>query len=113
MYDYMKSLHRQFFREPECSELRREIEQTRQELRDQLDKEKRRKLLYLVDCQAALREDISIQSFLAGYRLACGIYRELLMQPPHSFDREEETRTEEIYRIEKKAAEAARSEQED
>jgi hypothetical protein len=23
MYDYMKSLHRQFFREPECSELRR------------------------------------------------------------------------------------------
>lgn len=113
MYDYMKSLHRQFFREPECSELRREIEQTRQELRDQLDKEKRRKLLYLVDCQAALREDISLQSFLAGYRLACGIYRELLMQPPHSFDREEETRTEEIYRIEKKAAEAARSEQED
>lgn len=34
MYDYMKTLHRQFFREPECSELRREIEQTHQALRD-------------------------------------------------------------------------------
>lgn len=107
MYDYMKSLHRQFFREPECGELRREIEQTRQALRDQMDKEKRRKLLYLVDCQAALREEVSLQSFLVGYRLACGIYRELLMQPPHSFDREEEKRAEEIYQIEKKAAQAA------
>lgn len=113
MYDYMKSLHRQFFREPECGELHREIEQTRQELRDQLDKEKRRKLLYLVDCQAALREDISLQSFLAGYRLACGIYRELLQEPTHSFDREEEKRSEEIYQIEKKAAEAACSGKED
>ena len=37
MYDYMKTLHRQFFQEPECRELRREIEQTRQVLRDGMD----------------------------------------------------------------------------
>ena len=113
MYDYMKTLHRQFFREPECSELRREIEQTRQVLRDGMDKESRRRLLYLTDCQSALREEVSLQSFLAGYRLACGIYRELLQEPPHSFDQEEEKRTEEIYQIEKKAAEAACSGKED
>lgn len=113
MYDYMKTLHRQFFREPECSELRREIEQTRQVLRDGMDKESRRRLLYLTDCQSALREEVSLQSFLAGYRLACGIYRELLQEPPHSFDQEEEKRTEEIYQIEKKAAEVACSGKED
>ena len=113
MYDYMKTLHRQFFREPECSELRSEIEQTRQVLRDGMDKESRRRLLYLTDCQSALREEVSLQSFLAGYRLACGIYRELLQEPPHSFDWEEEKRTAEIYQIEKKAAEAACSGKED
>lgn len=113
MYDYMKSLHRQFFREPECSELRREIEQTRQVLRDGMDKESRRRLLYLTDCQSALREEVSLQSFLAGYRLASGIYGELLHEPLHSFDREEEKRSEEIYQIEKKAAEAACSGKED
>lgn len=113
MYDYMKSLYRQFFREPECSELRREIEQTRQVLRDGMDKESRRRLLYLTDCQSALREEVSLQSFLAGYRLACGIYRELLQEPTHSFDREEEKRSEEIYQIEKKAAADACSRKED
>ena len=113
MYDYMKTLHRQFFREPECSELRREIEQTRQVLRDGMDKESRRRLLYLTDCQSALREEVSLQSFLAGYRLASGIYGELLHEPLHSFDREEEKRSEEIYQIEKKAAAAACSGKED
>ena len=113
MYDYMKSLRRQFFREPECSELRREMEQTRQTLRDQLDKENRRKLLYLVDCQSALQGEVSLQSFLAGYRLACGIYRELLQQLPHSFDQEEEKRALEIFQIQKEAGEAARTREEE
>ena len=113
MYDYMKSLQRQFFQEPACGDLRREIEQTRQELRDLLDKENRRKLLRLVACQDTLREEVSLHSFLAGYRLACGVYRELLTQPPHSFDKEEEMRAQEVYEIEQKAAQAARSEQEE
>lgn len=106
MYDYIKSLHRQFFREPECSELRQEMEQTRRDLRDHLDKEQRRKLLYLVDCQSMLKEEVSHQSFLAGYRLACGIYRELLQEQPLSFNQEEERRATEINLIERKAAEA-------
>ncbi|MDO4270715.1 MAG: hypothetical protein Q4C72_07295 [Eubacteriales bacterium] len=107
MYDYMKSLHRQFFREPECSELRREMEKPLQALRDGMDKEGRRKLLYLVDCQSALREEVSLRSFLAGYRLACGICRELQQELPHSFDQEEEKRATELYKIKKRAAEAA------
>ena len=54
------ALHQQFFREPDCSELEEDIEQTRQEIRDCLDKMQRRKLMHLVDAQNQLREDISI-----------------------------------------------------
>lgn len=92
MYDYIKSLHRQFFQEPACNELRQEIEQTRQALREQLDKENRRKLLYLVDQQSALREEISLHSFLAGFQLAWGIAKELETDGLYSFEGEEERR---------------------
>ena len=56
MYDYMAALHRQFFRGTDFTELEEDIEQTRQEVRDCLSKEERRKLLRLVDLQNLLRE---------------------------------------------------------
>ena len=44
MYDYLKALHLRFYREPECAQLRREIDQARQTLRARLGWEgKRRK----------------------------------------------------------------------
>lgn len=38
MNDYMTALHQCLFREPDVTELEEEIEQTRQEVRDCLDK---------------------------------------------------------------------------
>ena len=38
MYDYMRALHQRFYREPDFSELEEDIENTRQEVRDCLDK---------------------------------------------------------------------------
>ena len=49
MNDYMQALHQRFFREPECADVREEIEELRQELRETLQKPERRKLLRLVD----------------------------------------------------------------
>ncbi len=43
MNGYMKALHQRFFREPDFAELEEDIEQTRQEVRDCLDKMERRK----------------------------------------------------------------------
>ena len=77
MYDYMAALYRQFFRGPDFTELEEDIEQTRQEVRDCLSKEERRKLLRLVDLQNLLREEISQASFTAGFKLAWGIAKEL------------------------------------
>ena len=59
MYDYMAALHRQFFRGPDFSGLEKDIEQTRQEVRDCLSKEERRKLLQLVEA-GWLQKNISM-----------------------------------------------------
>ena len=59
MNDYMRALHRRFFREPDVSELEEDIENTRQEVRDCLDKMQRRRLMHLVDCaESAERRDL-------------------------------------------------------
>jgi len=77
MNDYMKALHQRFFRDPDHTELEEDIEKTRQEVRDCLDKMERRKLMHLVDTQNLLRKEISLASFTAGFKLACGMTKEL------------------------------------
>ena len=92
MYEYMRGLHQQFFKEPEFPELRQELNELHQELIEDKPKEERRKLLKLVDLEAELRDEISLASFAAGFRLAWGIISELNMEPPYSFAEEEERR---------------------
>ena len=92
MNDYMTALHQRFFQEPDFTELEEEIEQTRQEVRDCLDKLQRRKLMQLVDAQNLLREKTSQASFTAGFKLAWGIARELEGDGLYSFQKEEEQR---------------------
>ena len=89
---YMSELYRRYFRATDFSELEEEIEQTRQEVRDCLDKLQRRKLIQLVDAQNLLREKTSLASFMAGFKLAWGIAKELEADGLYSFDHEEEQR---------------------
>ena len=86
MNDYMKALHQRFFREPACTDVRDEIERLRRELREQMDRQDREKLLKL---GIELREESSLAAFTAGFRLALGIAEEL---EPYSFEDEEEER---------------------
>ena len=96
MNDYMTALHQRFYRETDFSELEEEIEQTHQEVRDCLDKMQRRRLMLLVDTQNLLREETSLASFTAGFKLAWGIARELEADGLYSFQKEEEQRACEI-----------------
>ena len=94
MYDYMKSLQRQFETKPQfMQDLAEEIHRTHKELSARLSKEDRRLLLNLVDLEDALRCEATLHSFISGYRLACGIHYELSAEPMYSFDREEEERS--------------------
>lgn len=77
MSDYIRALHQRFFRKPNVTQLEKEIEAARQEVRDCLDKAQRRRLMDLVDGQALLREEISQASFTAGFKLAWEIAKEL------------------------------------
>ena len=92
MYEYMRALQRQFFREPDFPELRRELNELHRELTENRPKDERRKLLKLVDLEAELRDEISLASFSVGFRMAWGIIGELNMEPPYSFAEEEERR---------------------
>ena len=90
MNNYMKALHQRFFRKPNLTELEKEIETARQEVRDCLDKLQRRRLMDLVDGQALLREAISLASFTAGFKLAWGITKELEADDLYSSQEETE-----------------------
>ena len=90
MYEYMRGLHQQFFKEPGFPELRQEIDEIHQALTACKSKPERRSLLKLVDLEAELRDEISLASFAAGFRLAWGIIAELNTEPPYSFAEEEE-----------------------
>ena len=92
MNDYMRALHQRFFQEPECADVRREIEELRQELREQLDRQNREKLLKLVDLGIELREETSLAGFMAGFKLAWGLAQELEADVLYSFEDEEEAR---------------------
>ena len=93
MYDYMKALQRQF--ETDCQsiqDLNDEVNRTHRELSSRLAKEDRKLLLRLVDLEDNLQSVATRHSFVCGYRLACGIHREIASEPMYSFAKEEEER---------------------
>ena len=81
MYHYMAALHQRFFQAPDFTQLEEEIEQARQDVRDCLGQPERRTLMQLVDAQNLLREQISLTSFIAGFKLAQEIAKELEVTP--------------------------------
>ena len=93
MYDYMKALQRQFESKPRSiQDLSAEVDRTHKELSSRLAKEDRKLLLRLVDMEDNLRGIATLHSFICGYRLACGIHKELAEEPMYSFAKEEEER---------------------
>ena len=89
MRDYMMALHQRFCKEPECREVRKELEAIHQNLYQVLDRQGQEQLLKLADLAIELREEISLASFTAGFQLALGIAGELT---PYCFEDDEEER---------------------
>ena len=91
MHDYMRALQQRFFRKPQCEDNRQTVEETCKELFARMGDEDRRKLLLIVDSMDAIRDEVSLASFVAGFNLAWGISRELETDGLYSFDEEEMT----------------------
>ena len=92
MYDYMQALQARFSTETLCAEQQAEVVRLHRRLEKKLDRKRRQELLELVDAEARLQDDLSLASFIAGFRLASGIAHELGTEPPYSFRQEEEQR---------------------
>ena len=92
MYDYMQALQARFATETFCVEQQAEVVRLHRKLEKRLDCRNQIRLLELVDAEARLQDDVSLESFIAGFRLACGIAHELGAEPPYSFRQEEEER---------------------
>ena len=89
MYDYMKALHQQFCRELTRPELERALDHTYHALRGNIARQDQELLLRAQDLEIELREETSLASFIAGFRLGMGIVGEI---EPYSFEDEEEKR---------------------
>lgn len=90
MKDYMMALHQRFCKEPECRVIKQQIREVEYDLRQALDQRGQEQLLKLADLENELREDVFLESFLSGFKLALGISAELA--PSYSFDDDEEQR---------------------
>ena len=90
MKDYMMALHQRFCKQLGCREVRKELEAIHQDLHQTLDRRGQEQLLKLADLENELHNQISLESFLSGFKLALGIAAELA--PSYSFDDDEEDR---------------------
>ena len=87
MNDYMKALHAWFCREPDRPELERALDDTYHALRENITRQDQELLLRAQDLAIDLREETSLASFIAGFRLGMGIAGEI---EPYCFEDEEE-----------------------
>lgn len=93
MIEYMRALYRQFYViSPEERTIDKDIIQLHKELSDTLDKPDRKKLLRILDLEDHLQSCTGLNSFIAGFRVANGLYHELNLQPAYSFALDEERR---------------------
>ena len=89
MYDYMRTLHARFCREPELRSTRAELDQAYKEIKVRLGQQDQETLLQLADLENELREETSLTSFITGFQLGMGIAGEM---ERYCFEDEEEKR---------------------
>ena len=87
MNEMLKALYDSFYEKLPATQLKAEIERCHQELIEKLDKPERKLVLQIIDCKDQIAEDLSIDSFIAGFHLAWKLSQELNMydrKPPTS-----------------------------
>ena len=83
MSETLKALYDSFYEKLPATQLKAEIERCHQELIEKLDKPERKLVLQIIDCKDQIAEDLSIDSFIAGFHLAWKLSQEL-----NTYDRE-------------------------
>ncbi len=77
----LTALYDSFYTPPQAAETRAEIEALHKQLILRLDKPERKMILRLIDAKDHLAEEMSIDSFICGFRLAWRLANELNNYP--------------------------------
>ena len=77
MNEMLNALYDNFYEKLPATQLKAEIECCHQELIEKLSKPERKLVLQIIDCKDQITEDLSIDSFIAGFRLAWKLNQEL------------------------------------
>ena len=77
MNELLKALYDKFYEPLPETELKKEIEDCHQKLIEALDKPERRLVLQIIDDKDQIAENRSIDSFIAGFKLAWELENEL------------------------------------
>ena len=77
MNELLKALYDNFYERPSAAQLKAEVERCHQELIEKLEKPEKRLVLQIIDCKDQIAEDLSIDSFICGFRLAWKLSQEL------------------------------------
>ena len=77
MNEMLKALYENFNEKLPATQLKAEIERCHQELIEKLDKPERKLVLQIIDCKDQIAEELSIDSFIAGFRLAMRLNQKL------------------------------------
>ena len=70
MDELLKELYIHFYEKRPASQLKVEIEQCHQELIEKLGKPELKLVLEIIDCKDQIAAELSIDSFIVGFRLA-------------------------------------------
>ena len=79
MNELLKALYDSFYEKLPATQLKAEIERCHQELIEKMGKSERKLVLQIIDCKDQIAEDLSMDSFIAGFRLAMQLSQELNM----------------------------------
>ena len=77
MNELLKALYDSFYEKLPATQLKDEIERCHQELIEKLEKPEKRLVLQIIDRKDQIAEALSIDSFIAGFRLAWKMSQEL------------------------------------
>ena len=77
MNEMLKALYDSFYEKLPATQLKAEVERCHQELIEKLDKPERKLVLQIIDCKDQIAEDLSIDSFIAGFNLSMRLSQEL------------------------------------
>lgn len=86
MNSILAELYYMFCTPSENAELEQLVEDNHRRLIDALEKPERRLVLQIIDAKDQIKETATVDSFVAGFKLACRLCNELFCVEEHSLD---------------------------